>query len=439
MTILYNGKKIDVSYNDEFEIIGPNLKKVVTSRLKSIAESSFNVLITGENGTGKELVARYISKNNGHINVPFEIVNISALTPTLFEDELFGHVKNAFTGARTSRIGLLKKADKGILFLDEIGDLVIGAQTSLLRFLGNGEVKPIGSNETFNVDVRVISATNVNLDDALYKKQIREDLFYRLNQLSFKTPPLRENREDIPYLLSYFINKYANNFPKKILIEDIPPVNASIVQLLKQFEWSGNTRELENQVKRYVTFNEQLELIPSEYADFVKLLGHNNKMNDRKMWSHDRMLKIVAYNYCNIAKQYLYEKGSKNNLSSILQISEKEVTNLYKLNRQEKLQKEFYGFSGLKNLFNKYAHNNLSMSYVLTRFFSAHVGVTIENENGYEYIIDNNIREVVPKNIKFIYHKFRTNIDDNKIQKIMDGKEELRLSNIIPRPKKFYN
>ena len=420
-----NGEKLDVPYKNEFYIEGSQIQKQIKNRLKKIAKSPFNVFIQGENGTGKELVARYISQNNGNKLRPFQTVNVASLTSSLFEDELFGHVKNAYTGAGTNRVGLLRNADKGILFLDEIGDLPIAAQASLLRFIQNGEVKPVGSDKTFNVDVRVVSATNVDVDKSLREGTIREDLYHRLNEVSFKTTPLRENRNDIPHLLSYFVNKYAVHFPKK------PMINACIVQLLKQFEWKGNIRQLENKVKQFAIFNDELELFPSDYKDFFNLLNHNIIMNKKKQWGEDRMLKIVGFNYINAVRQYVNQTGNKKNLTSILEISKSEIDKMNRLNIDEHYASPFYKYPGLRKLFENYAYDNLSMSYVLTRFASAHIGTTVEGNNDYRDLINTNKEKIKSNSIKNIYPILNTKLNLNKLEKIMSGEEELRLSEII--------
>jgi len=216
------------------------------SRLKDTRTA---VLIFGESGTGKELVARAIHFRGALALEPFVAVDCGALVPTLMESELFGYEKGAFTGATRSKSGLFQAANGGTLFLDEIGELPLEMQTKLLRVLQEKEVRPVGSNDKVNVDVRVIAATNRDLESAYRGGTFRKDLYFRLNVVTVHLPPLRERRSDIPMLVHHFLNRYAPTTHLQVT----PPAMKSLLQ----YDWPGNVRELENCIARGVTLGDQ--------------------------------------------------------------------------------------------------------------------------------------------------------------------------------------
>ena len=216
------------------------------SRLK---DTRTPVLISGESGTGKELVARAIHFRGALAKMPFIAVDSGALVPTLMESELFGYEKGAFTGAIKSKAGLFQAANGGTIFLDEIGELPLEMQAKLLRVLQEKEVRPVGSNDRINVDVRVIAATNRDLEAAYRAGTFRKDLYFRLNVVTVHIPPLRERRSDIPMLVHHFLNRYA---PSSHL-----QVTAPAMKSLLQYDWPGNVRELENCIARAVTLGDQ--------------------------------------------------------------------------------------------------------------------------------------------------------------------------------------
>ncbi|MGD0591567.1 MAG: sigma-54 dependent transcriptional regulator [Bacteroidota bacterium] len=207
-----------------------------------VAESSISILIEGESGTGKELVAHYVHRKSDRAEKPFVKVNCAAIPEQLLESELFGHVRGAFTGALKDRQGRFEMADGGTIFLDEIGELSSSIQSKLLRVLQTKDFERVGENVTRKVDVRIISATNRNLDEALKEGSFREDLFYRLNGVRIKLPPLRERPEDVPFLIHHFLKKFS----KEKNIEIAPDADKA----LKVYRWSGNVRELENVIER---------------------------------------------------------------------------------------------------------------------------------------------------------------------------------------------
>ncbi|MBE2248480.1 MAG: sigma-54-dependent Fis family transcriptional regulator [Myxococcus sp.] len=231
--------------------------------VETVSYSTATVLIQGESGTGKELVARAIHFRSPRKDRPFVAVNCSALTDTLLESELFGHMKGSFTGATANKKGLFEAADGGTIFLDEIGDIPAATQVRLLRVLQEGEVKRVGANDTLKVDVRVIAATNVDLAKAKEQGKFREDLFYRLNVISVLLPPLRDRPEDIPLLASHFLKIYADKIGKKVT-----GVSTAAMEALTTARWVGNVRELENVIERAVVLNatDQIEVddLPAE-------------------------------------------------------------------------------------------------------------------------------------------------------------------------------
>ena len=212
-----------------------------------VAPSDANVLITGEHGSGKEIVAQTLHALSSRAARPLVAVNTGALAEGLFESELFGHVKGAFTDARTDRIGRFELADGGTLFLDEIGNVPVRQQAKLLRVLESGEIERLGSSRSRKIDVRVISATNIDLHAACAAGQFREDLLFRLNTVEIHVPPLRERHEDIPLLAAHFLRRYASRYR-----HDIDGFDTSAMHVMTQYSWPGNVRELEHTLERAV-------------------------------------------------------------------------------------------------------------------------------------------------------------------------------------------
>jgi PAS domain S-box-containing protein len=244
---IYLQDEIKVAHNfEEFITRSQNVKQVL-HKVEQVAPTDATVLILGESGTGKELLARAIHHLSHRSDRALVKVNCSALPEPLIESELFGHEKGAFTGATARKSGRFELADGGTIFLDEIGDLPVELQVKLLRVLQEGEFERLGSSNTLKVDVRVIAATNRNLDDAIRRGTFREDLFYRLNVFPVTLPPLRDRKEDVPDLARHFIKKYCAIIGKKI--EKIPP---GIFNALMAYDWPGNVRELENVIERAV-------------------------------------------------------------------------------------------------------------------------------------------------------------------------------------------
>jgi DNA-binding NtrC family response regulator len=218
--------------------------------VQKVAYASTNILITGESGTGKELIARSIHRQGNRKNGPFVAINCAAIPSELMESEMFGHERGAFTGAHTRTIGKFEYANGGTLFLDEVSALRSDLQAKLLRVLQEREIERIGSNRPIKVDIRVISATNTNLEEAVSQGKFRQDLYFRLNVVPISIPPLRERREDIPLLAKHFLNKFNGAFNKKI-----PGFSDKALSGLNSYHWPGNIRELENLIERIVVLS----------------------------------------------------------------------------------------------------------------------------------------------------------------------------------------
>lgn len=229
------------------------------------AVSDETVLIMGESGTGKELVSELIHKNSPRSENPFIVVDCSAIPPSLIESTLFGHVRGAFTDAHADRKGKFEQADSGTIFLDEVGELPIDIQMKLLRVLQEREIEPVGSNETRQVDVRIIAATNQKLNNAITQKTFRDDLYYRLNVVPISLPPLRERKEDIPQLIDLFTNQFAQEY-------QIPKISISsdTIEQLIAYHWPGNVRELENAIKRALVMCSGQMLLTEHFSQLME-------------------------------------------------------------------------------------------------------------------------------------------------------------------------
>jgi two-component system response regulator HydG len=224
-----------------------------------VAPTSATVLILGESGTGKELIARAIHQHSNRADRPFLAINCSAIPVELVESELFGHVRGAFTGAINARTGLFEAADKGTVFLDEVGDLPLQTQVKLLRVLQDGEIKRVGTNDTLTVDARVIAATNADLKSKIAAGKFREDLYYRLHVIAINVPPLRRRRDDVPLLAYHFLRKYARRMSR-----DVKRIGVEAMRLLREQKWPGNVRELEHAIEHAVVMAKGNTIVPSD-------------------------------------------------------------------------------------------------------------------------------------------------------------------------------
>jgi len=237
--------------------------------ISKVAPTDSTVLISGESGTGKELAARAIHRNSKRMEKPFMAVNCAALNESLLESELFGHEKGAFTGAVTQKKGRLEVADHGTVFLDEIAELSPALQVKLLRVLQEREFERVGGTTSIKVDIRLIAATNKNLEEAIEAGEFRQDLFYRLNVVSFEMPALRDRREDIPLLATYFADKYSVKCNRRLT-----GISAEARTCLSAYDWPGNVRELENAIERAVVLGTTDRILPEDLPEAVLETDH---------------------------------------------------------------------------------------------------------------------------------------------------------------------
>jgi DNA-binding NtrC family response regulator len=236
-------------------------------KIEQIAESDAPVMILGETGTGKELIARAVHDISNRSKAPFICVNCAAIPEPLFESELFGHEKGAFTGAIATKKGKFELANSGTLFLDEIGELPLNMQVKLLRAIQEKSIERVGGTQSIKLDIRIVAATNVNIESMVNDKSFRSDLFYRLNVFPIHLPPLRKRRNDIPILVNYFLNKYNKKYHKHIEM-----ISNKALHLLKSYDWPGNIRELENTIERAVITAKDNNL----NIGYLLPSGHNN-------------------------------------------------------------------------------------------------------------------------------------------------------------------
>jgi DNA-binding NtrC family response regulator len=280
--LIFRREEMDKSF-DFGNILGKSKgMKDIFKMVKQIADSKSTVLIMGESGTGKELISRAIHYNSNRKNYPFVTINCAAIPETLIESELFGHEKGAFTNAIEKKLGRFEVAHQGTLFLDEIGELSLTTQAKILRFLEEKEFNRVGGSKTIKVDVRLITATNKDLNQMIKKGGFREDLYYRINVVPIVIPPLRERKEDIPILIDHFINKFSveNN-------KNVKGINKDALEFLMQYEWPGNVRELENLIERVIalTSNEYIPAneLPYSFKNIPKINGLKESVLDGKV------------------------------------------------------------------------------------------------------------------------------------------------------------
>ncbi len=246
--------------------------------VKRVSQAPTNVLITGESGTGKEVVAKAIHYNGPLKDRPFVTINCGAIPENLMESEMFGHKKGSFTGAITDKSGLFEVADGGTLFLDEVGELPVSIQVKLLRAIQERVIRRVGATDDMKVDVRIIAATNRNLEDMVAKGTFRQDLFYRLNVIGIRTPSLRERSDDIPLLANFFLRKYNEKLNKAISM-----ISTEAMEILKKYNYPGNVRELENMIERTVALEAGSTILPESLPPMV------NTTSGRKMASSNEI------------------------------------------------------------------------------------------------------------------------------------------------------
>ncbi|MFP4452567.1 MAG: sigma-54-dependent transcriptional regulator, partial [Desulfobacterales bacterium] len=290
--------------------------------IEQVAPTKSSVLITGESGTGKELIARAIHKQSNRADKPFVVINCGSIPETLMESEFFGYKKGAFTGANQDRKGLFEAADTGTVFLDEVGDLSPQMQVKLLRVVQERSFKPVGGNEDIDVDIRIIAATNKRLEDEVIEGRFREDLYYRLNVIEIKVPPLRERKVDLRPLAQHFLEKYSREAGK-----EMTKISSYAVDLLQKYDFPGNIRELENLIERSVALSTTNILLP----DNLSLSIHKRRWIEgieNRRFDLDEVAKGVALDSIleEIERAYLEKAlscsgGNKNKAAELLGIS----------------------------------------------------------------------------------------------------------------------
>jgi chemotaxis protein methyltransferase CheR len=300
----YLQEEIKLVYNHENIVGQSNAINYVFYKVEQIAGTDTNVLILGETGTGKELVARAVHGTSARRERALVKMNCAALPSNLIESELFGHEKGAFTGAHSRRLGRFEIAHRATLFLDEIGELPLELQSKLLRVIECGEFERLGSSTTQKVDVRIITATNRNLEEEVGKGTFRKDLWYRLNIFPITLPPLRDRREDIPLLVNFFVDKISKRLGKSIGV-----VPVSVMEVLQNHHWPGNIRELENVIERAVINSSGPKLH----------LVDDLKKPDRNLTTANRSLADVERDYIlRVLEQTRWKVSGKNSAAEIL-------------------------------------------------------------------------------------------------------------------------
>ena len=299
-------KQINTNYNFENIIGKSSVMKKIFEMVKQVSEVSTNILITGATGTGKELIARAIHNNGNRKDKPFIPVNCGAIPDNLYESEFFGYKKGAFTGADTNYEGLFKSADSGTIFLDEIAELPEHMQVKLNRVLQEREIKPIGSSFTIKIDVRILAATNKNLEEEVKSGSFREDLFYRINVVELKLPSLAERKDDVPLLVDHFINKYNNELNKSIM-----GIDNEVIKLFMSYDWKGNLRELENMIERAVLLCQEDIITP-------KYLPSHIFENKNELYTDNLSEAIEAFEQNHINEIIKRTEGNKTKAAKLL-------------------------------------------------------------------------------------------------------------------------
>jgi DNA-binding NtrC family response regulator len=311
--------KSEINRENYFIVAQSPQMQEVLSLVQKVAKTDANVLITGDNGTGKELIARELHRLSKRADEILVSVDMGAISETLFESELFGHKKGAFTDAREDRTGKIENANYGTLFLDEIGNLPVHLQPKLLSVMQNREVIPIGSNKPVPVDIRLICATNRNTDKMVAEGVFRQDLLYRINTIHIEIPPLRERKEDIRAVAEYFLKIYCNKYRKQEMF-----ISNAGLQKLTSYLWPGNVRELQHAIEKAVILSDKKELTPDDFFFKPVMPGMNfdfeGTIEQMELKMINRVLKkngvnlTAAAEQLGITRQTLYNKMKKYNL-----------------------------------------------------------------------------------------------------------------------------
>lgn len=328
-------QKSELGYTSDIPLIGRSPKFVDCLKMVGrVASTSLPVLITGESGTGKEVVAMAIHQRSNRANGPFVAVNCGAVPVDLIESELFGHVRGSFTGADRERMGLWEEANGGTILLDEITETNPLFQVKLLRALQQSEIRRVGSNKTIKVDVRVIAATNRNIEEEVKENRFRQDLMYRLNAVTIQLPPLRERVEDIPLLAEHFANQVHSSSDKR------PSFSPAALEVLQKYNWQGNVRELENAVLHAVSMADDIiypENLPIRIQSFISantplppLLNESNLTNAD---FHPMTLAEMEEKY--VSQVLEYTGGNKQAAARLLNIDRKTLSRIIKRNEPE--------------------------------------------------------------------------------------------------------
>ena len=308
-------RRLKDRYNYD-QLVGKSAKmQQIYDVIDRISNGSPTVLIQGESGTGKELVANVIHQNSVRRKMPFIPVNCGAIAEGLLESELFGHVKGAFTGAVKDTIGLFKAADGGTIFLDEIAEVQPALQVKLLRVLQEKKIRPVGDTHESEVDVRVIAATNKNLEQAIIQKVFREDLYYRLNVISLQMPSLREIREDIPNLVNHFIKKFSTDSHREVL-----RISSDALDLMMNYDWPGNVRQLENVIERAFALGATETIEANDLPPELRSMSERDTISDNNynLVENERLL---------ISRALKTTKGNKAEAAKLLGIN---LTTVYR-------------------------------------------------------------------------------------------------------------
>ena len=316
-------REVEVSRGFDLIISQNKTMLEIFEMVKKVAFTSTNILITGESGTGKELIARSIHRQGNRKQAPFVAINCAAIPSELMESEMFGHEKGAFTGAHTRTIGKFEHANGGTLFLDEISVLRSDLQAKLLRVLQEREIERIGSNKPIQIDIRVISATNTNLEWAVAQGQFRQDLYFRLNVVPIPIPPLRERKEDISLLAKHFLDKFNTAFNKKI-----PGFTERALDAVTRYHWPGNIRELENLIERIVVLSPGDEKIDLKNIPYEILMDSGQGIQDGEVKKRG-LIKIRE----GIEKRIIL------NVLEVTRWNQTEAAKILKINRNALLQK----------------------------------------------------------------------------------------------------
>lgn len=308
--------KQNTSNLDIIKGVSPKMKSIWQT-VDKISTTDAHVLITGENGSGKEIIAKSIHHLSLRADAPFIAVDLGSLTPTLFESELFGHIKGAFTNATSDKTGWFEIANGGTLFLDEIANLSLEQQAKLLSAIQKKEISPVGSTKTTPLDIRIISATNANLVELVRSENFREDLLYRLNTIHISIPPLRERKEDIPELIDFYLEKFKSKYKKQEL-----KCTPAITKRLQNYLWPGNIRELKHAIERAVILSDSNKLSVSDiYSDSQTINSADQSYSEQSNLNLEKNEKIIIQLAINKSK------GNYTKASELLGISRRTLYN----------------------------------------------------------------------------------------------------------------